>query len=83
MSIIEIISGSLLLLSSISIILLALLQESKQPGMNAAIGGGSNDSFYGKNSNRSREAQLVRLTKICAGVFFVVTILVNIFTVIF
>lgn len=78
MSTLEIISGILLLISSIFIIVVTLLQESKQQGMNSAIGGGSNDSFYGKNSGRTREAQLIRVTRIMAIIFFVVTLLVNI-----
>lgn len=79
MGTLEIISGVLLLISSLFIIVVTLLQEDKQQGMNSAIGGGSNnDSFYGKNSGRSREAQLVRVTTVMAIIFFVVTLLVNI-----
>lgn len=78
MSTLEIISGILLLISSIFIVVVTLLQETKQPGMNSAIGGGSNDSFYGKNSGRTREAMLIRVTRVMAAIFFVVTLLVNI-----
>lgn len=78
MSVLEIVSGALLILSSIFIILVTLLQESKQPGMTSAIGGASNDSFYGKNSSRTREAKLAKLTRVMAGIFFVVTLAVNI-----
>lgn len=77
MSVIEIIGGVLLLISCIFIIVVNLLQENKQQGMTSAIGGGSNDSFYGRNSSRTREARLARLTRIMAGTIFVVTILVN------
>lgn len=78
MSVLEIVSGALLILSGIFIILVTLLQESKQPGMTSAIGGGSNESFYGKNSSRTREARLIKLTRIMAGVFFLVTLAVNV-----
>ena len=77
MSVWEIVSGVLLLISSIFIILVTLLQESKQQGMTSAIGGGSNDSFYGKNSGRSREAKLAKLTTVMAIIFFIVTLVVN------
>lgn len=77
MSVWEIVSGVLLLISSIFIILVTLLQESKQQGMTSAIGGGSNDSFYGKNSGRSREAKLAKMTTVMAIIFFVVTLVVN------
>ena len=77
MSVWEIVSGVLLLISSIFIILVTLLQESKQQGMTPAIGGGSNDSFYGKNSGRSREAKLAKMTTVMAIIFFIVTLVVN------
>lgn len=77
MSIVEIVSGILLLVSSLFIILVTLLQESKQQGMTSAIGGASNDSFYGKNSGRSREAKLVKLTTIMAIIFFLCALAVN------
>ena len=77
MSVWEIVSGVLLLISSIFIVLVTLLQESKQQGMTSAIGGGSNDSFYGKNSGRSREAKLAKMTTVMAIIFFVVTLVVN------
>ncbi|NLZ46907.1 MAG: preprotein translocase subunit SecG [Clostridiales bacterium] len=79
MSIIQIISGIVLLIASVVIILVVLIQESKeQGGLSSAIGGSSNDSFYGKNSGRSRDAQLTKFTKICAITFYVVTLAVNI-----
>lgn len=78
MSVLEIISGVLLLLSCLCIIIVCLMQESKQQGMSGAITGGANESFYGKNSGRTREAKLARFTKIAAAVMFVATLVVNI-----
>lgn len=77
MGVVEIISGICLLIACTGIIVLQLMQETKQPGMNSAIGGGSNDSFFDKNSSRTKEATLKRMTKGMAIVFFVVTLLVN------
>ncbi len=77
MSTLEIISGILLLLSCIAIIIIVLVQESKEQGLNSAIGGGSNDSFYATNKNRTRDAKLSRITKIAAVILFVVTLVVN------
>lgn len=74
----ELIVGIVLLVVSVFIVLITLLQESKQQGMSSAIGGGSNESFYGKNSSRSREAKLSKFTVFMAIVFFVVTLAVNI-----
>lgn len=78
MSGIEITAGILLILASLVIVLIVLAQESKEQGLTSAIGGGSNDSFYGKNSSRTRDAKLSRFTKVAAVVFFIVTLVVNI-----
>ncbi len=79
MSVIQIVAGALLLLACIFIVLVVLVQEPKDPGMTSAISGGSNDSFYNKNTGRTREAQLNRLAKVSAILFFVVTLAVNVF----
>ncbi|MGN0642658.1 MAG: preprotein translocase subunit SecG [Huintestinicola sp.] len=83
MGVIEIVSGVLLLISSIFIIIITLMQSQKQQGMTSAISGSNNDSFYGKNSANTREKALERLTKIMAGIFFVVTIAVNVVAALF
>lgn len=75
---IEIAAGILLAVASIVIILVVLVQESKEQGMTSAIGGGYNDSFYGKNSGNTRDAKLNRLTRVCAIILFVATLAVNI-----
>lgn len=78
---IGIICGVLLIISSIVIVFIVLAQDSNdQGGLTSAIGGGSNESFYGRNSSRTKEAKLNRITKICAIVFFVATLIVNIIT---
>lgn len=77
MSVIEIIGGVLLLIASLFIIIVTLMQSQKQQGMTSAITGAENDSFYGKNSGNTREAALERLTKVCAVIFFIVTLVVN------
>ena len=78
MGTLEIVSGAILLAVSVIIVVVTLLQESKNPGMSSAIGGGSNDSFYGKNSGRSKEAKLAKFTTVMTIIFFVVTLAVNI-----
>ncbi|MDE6150218.1 MAG: preprotein translocase subunit SecG [Ruminococcus sp.] len=78
MSGIEIVAGILLILASLVIVLIVLVQESKEQGLTSAIGGGANDSFYGKNSSRTRDAKLSRFTKVAAVIFFIVTLVVNI-----
>lgn len=76
MSVIEIICGVVLILVSIVLIVLCLMQDTKsQDGMTSAITGGNNSSFYDQNTGRTKEAILGRATKVCAIVFFIVTLL--------
>lgn len=78
MSVIEICAGVLLALVSVIIILVVLVQDSKDDGLTSAIGGGYNDSFYGKNTGNTRDAKLNRLTRNSAVILFIVTIAVGI-----
>lgn len=79
MSVIEIICGVILILVSIILIVLCLMQDTKsQDGMTSAIGGGNNTSFYDQNTGRTKEAILAKATKVCAIIFFVVTLLATI-----
>ncbi|MBE6873414.1 preprotein translocase subunit SecG [Ruminococcus sp.] len=78
MSPIEIGAGVVLALCSVIIILVVLVQESKDDGLTSAIGGGYNDSFYGKNTGNTRDAKLNRMTRNAAIVMFVLTIAVSI-----
>lgn len=80
MSVLEIIAAILLILACIFIVLVVLMQDSKQ-GMSQAISGASADNYYQKNSGRTREAKLARLTRIAAIVVFVVALLVNLITI--
>lgn len=82
MGVTEIIAGALLILASIIIVLLVLVQESKDQGLTSAIGGGANTSFYESNMGRTRDARLSKLTKIFGIILVVVTLAVNILAVI-
>ncbi len=65
--------GAILIVVSIVLIILVLLQESKQQGLSGAIAGGA-DTFFGKNKGRTMEAKLEKLTKILSVVFIVLTL---------
>ena len=45
--------------------------------LSGAITGGANDSFYGKNEGRTKEAILRKVTKYLLIAFFILTIAVN------
>ncbi|MCI8600741.1 MAG: preprotein translocase subunit SecG [Oscillospiraceae bacterium] len=80
MNIWEIIAGVLLLICCLGLILLVMMQESKQGGLGSTFGDSSSESYFGKNSGRTLEAMLAKITKYCAIVFFVLTILVSVFS---
>lgn len=69
----EYILGAVLIVISIVLIILVLLQESKQQGLSGAIAGGA-DTFFGKNKGRTMEAKLEKITKILCTVFIILTL---------
>lgn len=79
MEIYEIICGAVVLLSSLLIIVLCLMQDTKtQQNMTSALGGGSNESFYGKNEGRTKEAMLQKITRTFGIIVFVSILLMNV-----
>ena len=80
MSVLEIVAAILLILACVFIILVVLMQDSKQ-GMSQTISGTSGDNYYQKNSGRTKEAKLARMTKTAAVVVFIVALLVNLITI--
>ena len=76
MTILEIISGVLLILASIAIVILVLLQDSKGNGLAGVIGGGEMMMMAGRS--RTPSSLMVKYTKVAAVVLFVLTIGVNV-----
>ncbi len=73
MQAIEIVLGILILITSILVVVLVLLQEGKQQGLSGAIAGGA-ETFFGKSKGRTMEQKLVKITRVCAIIFFVLTL---------
>ncbi len=73
MTAVHIIFGILLVVASIAIILVVLFTDTRNHGVNSAIGGGSN-SFFGKNAANTKEAKIQKITAITVGVFYVIAI---------
>lgn len=69
----EILIGILLVITSVAIVILVLMQQSRRAGLSGAISGGA-ETFFGKNKSNSLEAKLSRFTKILGVVFFVVAL---------
>ncbi|MDL2324868.1 preprotein translocase subunit SecG [Ruminococcaceae bacterium OttesenSCG-928-A16] len=80
MSVWEIISGVILILSCIVIVAIVLVQEPKGQGLSSVITGGT-EMMSGESRNRSKEVRQVKFTRNAAIIFFVFTVLVNILSV--
>lgn len=78
MNIFEIVAGALLLIACVFIVIFVLLQEHKN-NLSSVTGSVSQDSYFGKNKSRTKEARLALATKVAAIAFFVLTLAVNIF----
>jgi len=67
------IATALLVLSSIVLIATILLQPGEKAGLGAIAGGA--ETFFGKNKARSYEGKLAMATKVSAGVFTVMALI--------
>ncbi len=72
----EIVLGIVLIVTSIALIAVVLFQEGRQAGLSGAIAGGA-ETFLGKNKSKTIEQKLVNITKVLAGVFFVLSLAAN------
>ena len=78
MSALQYVFGAVLIILAVFLIIVVLLQESRSAGLSGAISGGA-DTFFGKSKGRTMEQKLVKLTKISAIVFFILTLGITIF----
>ena len=78
MSALQYVFGAFLIILAIFLIIVVLLQESRSAGLSGAISGGA-DTFFGKSKGRTMEQKLVKLTRISAIVFFILTLGITIF----
>jgi preprotein translocase subunit SecG len=70
----EIVLGVVLLITSVALVAMVLLQEGRQQGLSGAIAGGA-ETFLGKSKSKTIEQKLVKITKILAIVFFVLSLI--------
>lgn len=64
--------GILLLISALILVVSVLLQSSESSGIGAVSGAA--ETFFGKNKAKGMEAKMALTTKICAGVFVALSI---------
>lgn len=60
----------------LALVVLVLMQEGKSMGLSGSISGVA-DTYWGKNKGRSMEGTLVKLTKVLALLFIVISIVLN------
>ncbi len=77
MSAVEIVLGIILIVTSLALVAIVLTQEGRSAGLSGAIAGGA-DTFLGKNKGKTVEQKLVKITKVLAGVFFVLSLVANV-----
>lgn len=63
------------ILVCVALIVLVLMQEGKSAGLGAISGVA--ETYWGKNKGRSMEGLLVKLTKICAVLFILLAVILN------
>ena len=72
MTVLQWIIGILLLIAALILVVTVLLQSSERTGIGAVSGAA--ETFFGKNKARGMDAKLALVTKICAGVFVALSI---------
>lgn len=77
MGIFEIISAIILIIACVFIVVVVLMKDTKTQ-MSQTISGSTADSYYGKNSGRTKDAMLNKATIAACVVFFVLALAVNI-----
>ena len=78
MTALEIVGGILLALASVILIVSIVLQEGGKGGLGAL--GGESESYVGKNGDRSKNAMLVKITKIFSVIFVLASLALYIIT---
>ena len=75
----EILKTVILILFAIDCIILAasvLLQDGKSSGL-GSLAGGSDNTYWAQNKGRTKEANVEKVTKVCAVLFIVLAAVLN------
>ena len=75
MSALRILVSIVYIIVSVALVILVLMQEGKAQGLGTISGAA--DTYWGKNKGRSMEGMLVKITRILAIAFLVLTALLN------
>lgn len=69
----SVVFGILLIIAALIMIVTIMLQSSERSGLGAVSGAA--ETFFGKNKAKGMEAKLAMITKISAGVFVALSVL--------
>ena len=75
MEIVRILLTIVFIIVCLALIGIVLLQEGKSAGLGAIAGAA--ESYWGKNKGRSMEGKLELGTKVCAALFIVLSVVLN------
>ena len=75
MSAIKIAVSVVYIIVSVALVILVLMQEGKTKGLGSISGAA--ETYWGKNKGRSMEGMLVKITKVLAALFLILTIVLN------
>ena len=77
MAVVKTIFTVLFVIDCVAMIIVIMMQKSKDRGLGALSGMSNTDTYWCKNKGRSAEGNLVRITRIMAVVFFVIAVILN------
>lgn len=75
MAVLKTILTVVFIIISLIITVVILMQEGKSAGLGAISGAA--DTYWGKNKGRSMEGILVKITRVCVILFFVLAVVLN------
>ena len=75
MGVLRVILTVLFILDCIALVIVVLMQEGKAAGLGAISGAA--ETYWGKNTGRSMEGMLVKLTKVLAVAFILFAVVLN------
>ena len=75
MGVLRIILTVIFILDCIGLTVIVLLQEGKSAGLGAIQGAA--DTYWGKNKGHSMEGMMIKITRVLAVLFFVLSVVLN------
>lgn len=75
MGALKIVISILYIIVSVALVILVLMQEGKAQGLGSIAGAA--ETYWGKNKGRSMEGMLVKITRVLAVLFLLLTMALN------